>query len=210
MCCLAFECNHYRSERAEMPRMNSFVETPEGTGKVTKLNILAHMVEVTIPESTAPFWVHVDTLLGRRMAEKVCGGINGDPCCATRGSEVDKSLIPEDEAVKLADDESAPLKKRSRRRRKKRLTEANAAPQETTPPVTSSSPDADAPTPEKRRTRKRKPRKKTEAAAVATAANADSVAVAMDATPAPAKVPSGRYRPRRRHSPPPGGSVPQP
>ena len=81
MCCLAFECKQYRVDRAELPCINSQVNTPQGPGKVVKLNVLSHDVEVFLPESSSLVWFNLDELeqVGNEVEgeEVSCGG-----CCA--------------------------------------------------------------------------------------------------------------------------------
>jgi cell fate regulator YaaT (PSP1 superfamily) len=60
MCCLAFEYEHYHGIRVTLPKLNAQVETPGGMGKVTKLNVLARQIEVTIPDQPAPLWFTVE------------------------------------------------------------------------------------------------------------------------------------------------------
>ncbi len=64
MCCLTFEHECYKALGAELPALNAVIETARGTGKVTKLNILARQVEVTIPDLPAPVWFSHEELTG--------------------------------------------------------------------------------------------------------------------------------------------------
>ena len=48
MCCLKFEQDHYESTRKRMPKTGKEVETPEGAGTVTELNVLKETVTVRL------------------------------------------------------------------------------------------------------------------------------------------------------------------
>ena len=78
MCCLAFECDQYREDRADLPRVNSLVNTPQGPGKVVKLNVLSRMVEVIIQENAALVWFNVDDLAGAPARRGCCAGHAAD------------------------------------------------------------------------------------------------------------------------------------
>ena len=48
MCCLKFEQDHYESTRKRMPKTGKEVETPDGVGTVTDLNVLRETVTVRL------------------------------------------------------------------------------------------------------------------------------------------------------------------
>lgn len=48
MCCLKFEQDHYESTRKRMPKLGKEVETPEGMGVVTDMNVLKETLTVRI------------------------------------------------------------------------------------------------------------------------------------------------------------------
>ena len=48
MCCLKYEQDHYEQTRKKMPKIGREVETPDGTGIVSELNILKETVSVKI------------------------------------------------------------------------------------------------------------------------------------------------------------------
>lgn len=48
MCCLKFEQDHYESTRKRMPKTGKEVETPDGVGTVTDLNVLKETVTVRL------------------------------------------------------------------------------------------------------------------------------------------------------------------
>ena len=48
MCCLKYEQDHYEQTRKKMPRIGREVETPDGTGPVTDLNIVKETVFVRL------------------------------------------------------------------------------------------------------------------------------------------------------------------
>lgn len=82
MCCLAFECNQYREEKADFPHINMLVMTPQGIGKVTKINVLARTIEVIIPELSSTLWFPMDELSAVKS--------EFEPCCA----EMNHGLCP--------------------------------------------------------------------------------------------------------------------
>lgn len=194
MCCLAFECDQYRNERADMPRMNALVTTSEGVGKVTKLNVMSRMVEVSIPDAQAPIWVSADDLNGAQPARACCANTKDTAACCHGGGRQVLNAAPLNEDVTASDETSA--QKKSRRRRKKRPA-GQAAQQEGQPqPVTATAAAEGTAAPAKPR-RKRKPRAKAEGA-VAPVAVPVATGAAGGNPPEQKKVPSGRYRPRRR------------
>lgn len=60
LCCLAYENDFYAEARKQMPRVNSFVETPEGVGKVRQVHVLANTITVLVegPNETRS-WVQM-------------------------------------------------------------------------------------------------------------------------------------------------------
>ena len=53
MCCLKFEQDHYESTRKRMPKLGKEVETPEGVGNVTDINVLRETVTVRLYKGDA-------------------------------------------------------------------------------------------------------------------------------------------------------------
>ncbi len=54
MCCLKYEQNAYEDAVKRCPKQDSFVETPDGVGTVTHVNLLREQVKVSLEESTDP------------------------------------------------------------------------------------------------------------------------------------------------------------
>ena len=48
LCCITYEDDYYKDVRNTMPKMGSFVKTPEGKGQVTNLNFIKKQVSVDI------------------------------------------------------------------------------------------------------------------------------------------------------------------
>ncbi|HEY3377365.1 MAG TPA: regulatory iron-sulfur-containing complex subunit RicT [Armatimonadota bacterium] len=224
MCCLAFECDQYRTERADLPRVNAMIQTPEGLGKVIKLNVMTRQIEVMIPNTPAPIWFSADMLAGKAPAEVAT------PCCAGAGhaasggcgrcheqtDDVDTFGMPEmHETVSKPDrfayaSVAAPTPEpaltgnaagpaKPRRRRKKPLDHGRPAGNEPARAVQADSTVVAAEKP--KRPRRRKPRPAgTAAAGEQTAAPMVAVKPAATGTETSA-APSGRYRPRRRRRP---------
>jgi cell fate regulator YaaT (PSP1 superfamily) len=207
MCCLAFEYDHYKEVRVDLPRVNSQVRTPHGVGKVTKLNVLAKQVEVTIPEASAPMWVPVEDVLGLHADAPPCG------CCSSThhgdelGDDVSSLSVETLEApctcgvaravaepattmsvVERAAPQASSGSSRRGRRRNKRPAEDKTA------HIATDTPSTGEPNPTKPRRRRRKPARPAEQAPVPVAA-VEASGGAAEASPAPQR----RYRPRRRN-----------
>ena len=54
MCCLKYEQNAYEDAVKRCPKQDSFVETPDGVGTVTNVNLLREQVKVSLEDSTDP------------------------------------------------------------------------------------------------------------------------------------------------------------
>ena len=52
LCCLAYENDFYCEVKKRMPRHGSQVETPQGTGHIVALNVLAESVDVRLEDDT--------------------------------------------------------------------------------------------------------------------------------------------------------------
>lgn len=51
MCCLKYENDEYEEAKKKMPDIGEKVETPEGPGRVVGLNLLEHLLQITLLES---------------------------------------------------------------------------------------------------------------------------------------------------------------
>lgn len=201
MCCLAFEHAHYKTVRADMPRLNMRVETPNGVGKVTKVNVLSRQVEVTIPDAPVPVWFAVDDV------HPADAGAPVTPCCAQHKAaacgggcghgrpnhEVHEAAVAGD-VVEPAPTEDAEAQSPRRRRRRKKpgMTATTSTPGDSAPMA------------------QRPPHHPTQQPInhAATPGPLDAgTPVAVDGTAKNKTAPSGRYRPRRR--PPHGGNTTQ-
>ena len=49
MCCLKYEQDHYETTRKKMPKVGKEIETPEGFGTVTAVNVLSEQLTVRLP-----------------------------------------------------------------------------------------------------------------------------------------------------------------
>ena len=54
MCCLKYEQNAYEDAVRRCPKQESFVETPDGVGTVTSVNLLREQVKVRMEDSNRP------------------------------------------------------------------------------------------------------------------------------------------------------------
>jgi len=207
MCCLSFEHECYREEGKGLPRINSMVATPHGAGKVTKLNVLARQVEVTIPELPSPLWFPVNELeftLAAGQAASGCGGCaaHAEDVVLPVPNEAMPHVAPIHETIPVAGSEDAepsrleeqPNHRRTRPRR--RNANIPTAPnQAAPPPVTAEPANGSTQSPQASRPRRRKPRGGNTATAsmpLTTPAPPDNAAPRTAATPA------GSVRRRRR------------
>ena len=55
MCCLAYENDHYVETLKLMPKVNSFVKTPDGKGQVVYNNLLKKIVQVKFTKGEDSF-----------------------------------------------------------------------------------------------------------------------------------------------------------
>ncbi|MHB9024550.1 MAG: PSP1 domain-containing protein [Armatimonadota bacterium] len=212
MCCLAFEYDHYKGLHSNLPRLNAQVETTQGRGKVTKVNVLARQVEVTIPEQPSPIWLPVDDV------HVVPRGGNG--CCGTEGpcpkaqamaaevtQQVDEASpeeSPDATEESLVEtnpvDPAAPAERTGRNRRRRHRKPAGSEQQAPEAPHNtaseSSGANADASSSPRKRPRRRS--RKGRGAQPAAGGDGPAQPVRVPAGPAPAgsQMPSGRYHPR--------------
>jgi hypothetical protein len=218
MCCLAFECDQYRVERANLPRMNAVVVTPAGAGKVTKLNVMSRMVEVTLPDAPVPIWYTADELLGKTAARSCCRSETGAPTCGGAFPEV--PVEEQEEFVALLDPLDGPspyletmatlivdgaMAEQPHSTTHHRRNPAPKSPQRAAPtpalPLAETSPTplraqsgAPASTAPAKRKRRRKP------AVAPSPASVTPVPVPVGSSAPSPNVPAPRYRQRRRHT----------
>ncbi|HOO43840.1 MAG TPA: stage 0 sporulation family protein [Bacillota bacterium] len=57
LCCIKYEDDTYKDLRKQMPKMDSYVDTPAGRGRVTQLNYVMQEVSVDIQGSTHVFHI---------------------------------------------------------------------------------------------------------------------------------------------------------
>lgn len=55
LCCINYEDEQYKEAREKMPKMDSFVNTPEGKGRVTNVNYILEEVTVNIKDTPHVF-----------------------------------------------------------------------------------------------------------------------------------------------------------
>ena len=68
LCCINYEDEQYKELRQTMPKMDSYVETPDGKGQVTNLNYILQEVTVTIKD--APHVYHIDQIRFKQKASQ--------------------------------------------------------------------------------------------------------------------------------------------
>lgn len=215
MCCLAYEYDHYRDAAAALPRVNAQVQTPQGMGKVVKLNVLSGQVEVYIPGDTSTIW-YTAAELGlappQQPQHSCCGAAGACGGCGHHNeAEGDETPEPAELITAAVDDdaevgadaatEDNPARRRRRRRKKPAGvagTEASASPK----PVVAEGAPGEGTAPAKRRRRPRgarPPRPEGQPAPV------PAMVGGPDNGQPAAPRPSARYRPKRRRG---GGNRP--
>jgi len=51
LCCIKYEDDTYKDMRKKMPKMDSYVETPDGRGRVVQLNYVMQQITVDVEGS---------------------------------------------------------------------------------------------------------------------------------------------------------------
>ena len=62
MCCLQFEHDLYRTMIKELPKIGKIIDTPEGSGKVIKNDILKQVITVRLLDDDYMMYYHLDEL----------------------------------------------------------------------------------------------------------------------------------------------------
>ncbi|NLW79782.1 MAG: stage 0 sporulation family protein [Ruminococcaceae bacterium] len=90
MCCLAYEQNAYEHLADVTPPLSSVVNTPEGTGTVTEVNLISGMLRVRLdkPTELLPKYFHRDE------CEYIRGG-KRPPKRAAKNQQAEKAEVPE-------------------------------------------------------------------------------------------------------------------
>ncbi|MBI9008922.1 MAG: stage 0 sporulation family protein [Tenericutes bacterium] len=68
LCCINYEDDQYKELRNIMPKMDSYVKTPEGGGKVTSINFILKQVSVRIKDTQHTF--HLDEIEFKEKASQ--------------------------------------------------------------------------------------------------------------------------------------------
>ena len=102
MCCLKYEQDAYEYLISRCPKEESFVDTPEGRGTVTEINLLRQTVKVRMeddPETVSAFSVEEIAVLRNGKAKKTDAPIPADLApISGKGKRVRKEKKPEDAA----------------------------------------------------------------------------------------------------------------
>ncbi len=67
LCCIHYENENYKEYRKIMPKIDSYVTTPDGKGKVTQLNFVTLIAKVDVEDGPSGFY-HVSDLSFREKA----------------------------------------------------------------------------------------------------------------------------------------------
>ncbi|MCK4551424.1 MAG: stage 0 sporulation family protein [Tenericutes bacterium] len=68
LCCITYEDEYYKDLRKKMPKMNSYISTPEGKGNVSSINYVLQQVTVNIKGSFHKY--HISEIEFRETAAK--------------------------------------------------------------------------------------------------------------------------------------------
>ncbi|TFE01904.1 MULTISPECIES: stage 0 sporulation family protein [Jeotgalibacillus] len=68
MCCLKYENDEYEAAKEEMPDLGSFVQTPEGRGKVVGLNMLERVLQVEMKEQDRTLEYTLEEIMNQDVA----------------------------------------------------------------------------------------------------------------------------------------------
>ena len=102
MCCLKYEQDAYEYLLSRCPKDESFVDTPEGRGTVTEVNLLRQTVKVRMeddPDTVSSFSVEEIAVLRNGKAKKTDEPIPADLApISGKGKRVRKEKKPEDSA----------------------------------------------------------------------------------------------------------------
>ncbi len=170
MCCLRYEHESYIEAKAIMPKVGATVETPEGSGRVTSLDLLNR--SMTVDTAVGPIKLGIDELgsEGEARPERARPQPTRDRLTSTRPSSSEQKVETRERRTRRSRDQrlegtpetetEKPSRRRSRRRpaREERAKTAEAAPateeQKAAPP-------AEGQTGEKPKTRRRRPRRRS-------------------------------------------------
>ena len=96
MCCLKYEDDYYAQTLKFMPKVNSEIQTPNGTGKVEDVDMLRQLVTVRITRDNDETELRCFTLEELGITPTYCNNCNG---CASQDTadEQDEELPPSDE-----------------------------------------------------------------------------------------------------------------
>ena len=102
MCCLKYEQDAYEYLLSRCPKEESFVDTPEGRGTVSEVNLLRQTVKVRMeddPETVSSFSVEEIAVLRNGKAKKTDAPIPADLApISGKGKRIRKEKKPEDAA----------------------------------------------------------------------------------------------------------------
>lgn len=186
MCCLKYEQDAYEDLIRNSPRMDSFVDTPEGRGTVVEVELLRQRVKVRMednPETVCVFSNEDIAVLRSGKARKNdppipadLAPISGSGKRVRREQTEEKPVLepirfrystekivddPEDEKPETAETQEAKVPRSRNRRRKPRPQTQNAAPEQPkpAPQETAAKPEPAGDRPRRRPNhRRRKPR----------------------------------------------------
>ena len=212
MCCLKYEQDAYEDLIRTSPKLESFVDTPEGRGTVVELDLLRQRVKVRMedrPEIISAFPNDEIAVLRSGKAKKTDPPIPADLAPISGKGKRERRIAEEDEPILLepikfrystesvveepeiteelpeeTEETSAPAKSRRRRNRKPKAPEQAGEKQE---PKTEPKP-----APKAEPKKEKKPAKQQEAAPAEAPAEGEA---------APAKKRRNNYHHRRKHKP---------
>jgi cell fate regulator YaaT (PSP1 superfamily) len=70
LCCLAYESEHYVEAKKKLPKRGKVIDTPQGRGKVTRLDIMKESVHVELENQTVVEFSHEELVAGPTPPQK--------------------------------------------------------------------------------------------------------------------------------------------
>ena len=70
LCCLAYESEHYAEAKKKLPKRGKVIDTPQGRGTVTRLDIVKESVHVELESNVTVEFSHEELVAGPTPPQK--------------------------------------------------------------------------------------------------------------------------------------------
>ena len=71
LCCLAYESDHYAAAKKALPKRGKVIDTPEGRGTVTRVDVLKESVQVELENQVTVEFTHEELVAGPKPPPKI-------------------------------------------------------------------------------------------------------------------------------------------